>query len=192
MKLRARNVEVIFVVVQNNTFEFCNYSQPQPPHWPVNLTLVLHSMLLKVSCAQDQCLLYAQQLLWMRKFLNDIHLFYRLDLLLHHVFPIPLINVRHTPDRDNGKVNTRESTNNVQPCAIPNQLRYPREGQDITYDAHTGCETNQGTSPEQRYGEESLLAHREWVATIEEQQRDEKEECDKGPDHHHRCCIDGT
>ena len=82
-------------------------------------------MLLKVSCAQDQCLQHAWQILWMRKFLNDIHLLYRLDLSLHHLFPVTLINVRHTPDRDNGKVNTRESTNNVQPGAIPNQLGYP-------------------------------------------------------------------
>jgi hypothetical protein len=75
-----------------------------------------------------------------------------LDLLPHLVFPIPLTNVRHTPDRCNDKVNTREATNTVQPDAIPDQLRYPRVVQDITYDACTGGETNQGTPPEQRYG----------------------------------------
>jgi hypothetical protein len=126
----------------------------------------------------------------MRKFLNDIHLLYRLDLLLHHLFPVTLINVRHTPDRDNGKVNTRESTNNVQPSAIPNQLWYPSIVQDNTNDGKTGSETNQCTPQEQRYGYESLLAHRARVATIEEQQRDEKKERDNGPDHHHRRCID--
>jgi hypothetical protein len=124
MKLRARNVEAVFVIAQYNTCDNWHHSQLLPPNWPVNLKLVLHSMLLKASCAQDQCLLHEQQLLWMRKFLIDIHLFYGLDLLLHRVFPVPIINVRHTPDRDNGKVNTRESTNNVQPGAIPDQLGY--------------------------------------------------------------------
>ena len=106
---------------------------------------------LRREVLQDQRLVHGQRLLWMRKSLDVIPLLCNLDLLPDLVFPIPLTDVRHTPDSRNAKVNTRKATNTEQPGAIPDQLRYPRVVQDNTYDPYTGCETNQGASPQQRH-----------------------------------------